>query len=220
MDISEHTLDTLKLAIPAFAGFMLLVVGVLALKRDRDIKALAGALGLQFAKRRAYDLEDTGLGVLTSGGDRDISNHISGLNAAGAAARFFDLKFRVGAGRGGSTYRLTVALFEFPRPLFPAFTLRQEGVFDRVGEAAGWEDIDIPGAEEFSGRYRLSGEDEAAIRAFWTPSRLASFSLPSGSKAEARGKYLALYKYQVKVDGRTYPAFMEEAKSAAAALAG
>ncbi len=91
---------------------------------------------------------------------------------------------------------------------------------DKLKAKLGWEDIDIPGETEFSEKYYLSGKDKEAVLAFWTPERIARFKPAHGGTMEANGKYLALYKFSVKIDGKTYPAFIEDAKAVAAGFAG
>jgi len=219
-NISESTLRMLQAMIPLGAGLLLLAVVILLYMRGRGIRRLAASMGMKFSGRAPYDLGETGLDVLTSGTDRALKNQLSGLGAAGAAARFFDLEFSSGYGRNKRTESLTVALFEFPKQLFPAFALRKEGLFDKLAAGLGWEDIDIRGAEGFSGRYYLSGKDKGAIQAFWTPRRLSAFELPARAMLEANGRYLAFYRRSASVSAGNYPKFIEEATSAAAALAG
>jgi hypothetical protein len=219
-NIDEKSVNMALWAIPLFAGAAALAAFAFIWWRKRNgVEGVADALGLPFAWEVPCDLKKTRLEIFSKGKYPKVTNQISGISAAGASARFFDYEFFVYRGREKDTYLLTAALFEFTQPLFPAFTLRAEGLFDKLKAVFGWEDIDIPGAEEFSGRYHLSGKDKAAILSFWTPARLAGFKLPARCAAEAGGRWLVFYRFAVSVDARSYPAFIEEAKAAAAALA-
>lgn len=219
-NIDEKAVNTALWVIPLFAGFAALTAfAFIWWRKRRGVEGVAQALGLLFAWEAPCDLGKTGLGIFNKGSDPKVSNQISGISAAGAAARFFDYEFFTYRGSKRDRCLLTAALFEFTEPLFPAFTLRAEGVADKLAAVFGWEDIDIPGAEEFSGRYHLSGKDKASILSFWTPARLAGFGLPARCTAEAGGRWLVFYRFAVSLDARSYPAFIEEAKAAAAALA-
>ena len=206
--------------IPLFAGAAALAAyAVIWWRKGRSVESVADALGLPFALNAPYDLERTGLDIFTKGFDREVTNQLSGISAAGAKARFFDYEFYYSGGGKKGKYLLTAALFEFEEPLLPEFTLRPERLFAKLAAEFGWEDIDIPGAEEFSGKYHLSGKDKAAISAFWTPARVRGFKLPARCTAEASGRWLTFYRYMVTLDAKSYPGFIEEAKAAAAALA-
>lgn len=219
-NIDENAVKTALWLIPAAAGALtLLAYALLWWRKSRSVESVADALGLAFAWRAPCDLEKTGLEIFNKGDEPTVTNQISGLSAAGATATFFDYQFYAYQAGKRYKYMLTAALFEFRKPLFPAFTLRPERLFDKLAGVFGWEDIDIAGAGEFSDKYHLSGKDAAAVRAFWTPSRTAAFKLPQRCTAEAGGRWLVFYRFAVSVDARSYPAFIGEAKAAAGSLA-
>lgn len=193
---------------------------VLTYRKKRWLEDFAAAKRLRFEPEVPYDLRGTGLKVFNEGYGFRLLRRISGITCAGAAASFFDYKFSVPGGRRDSTYTLAVALFEFKSDLFPAFTLRQEGILDELKALFGFYDIDVPGDREFCREYYLSGRDKEAVVAFWTPDRTKKFKLPARCRLEAGGRWLAIYRYAATVDEKNYEAFMEEAKAAAAVLAG
>lgn len=77
-------------------------------------------------------------------------------------------------GRGSGKHEETVAALESPRLSLPAFALRPERTIDRLIPTIGRQDIDFAGSPAFSHRYFLRGDDEAAIRALFTPARLGA----------------------------------------------
>ena len=188
-------------------------------RKRRWLEEFAGAKGLRFEPEVPDDLRGTGLEVFNKGSDFRLLNRISRINFSGAAASFFDYQFRVSGGREKGRYNLTAALFEFKSDLFPAFTLRREGILE-LKAVFGVYDIDVPADREFCREYFLSGRDKDAVIAFWTPGRSKRFKLPARCRLEAKGRYLAIYRYAASVDEKNYEAFMEEAKAAAAVLAG
>lgn len=218
-NIDENSLNTALWAIPAAAGALTLIAfGFIWWRKSRSVERVAEALGLGFAWCAPCDLKKTGLAIFNKGDDHTVTNQITGLGVPGAEARFFDYQFCVYGGRRPDKYMFTAALFEFQEPVFPAFKLRPEHIFDALAAGLGWEDIDIPGANEFSDKYHLSGKDAEAVRAFWTPARTAAFKLPRRCTAEANGRWLVFYRFAVSLDAKSYPGFIEEAKAAAASL--
>lgn len=188
-------------------------------RKHRWLEDFAAAKRLRFEPEIPGDLRGTGLKVFNEGYGFRVLRRISGVTCAGAAASFFDYKFSVPGGKRDSTYTLAVALFEFRSELFPAFALRQEGILDELKALFGFYDIDVPGDREFCREYYLSGGDKDAIVAFWTPARTKAFRLPGRCRLEAKGRWLAIYRYAATVDEKNYEAFLEEARAAAAVLA-
>jgi hypothetical protein len=58
----------------------------------------------------------------------------------------------------------------------PSFTMRPEHVFDRLGSALGFQDIDFADHSQFSKMYVLKGQDETAIREFFDQQMLDFFA--------------------------------------------
>lgn len=83
----------------------------------------------------------------------------------------FDLSY----GRGSGRHAATIAALESPRLAVPGFAVRPERTIDRLLPTLGHGDIDFEGNPVFSHRYFLRGKDEAAVRALFTPQRLAAF---------------------------------------------
>ncbi len=69
-------------------------------------------------------------------------------------------------GSGKSTSTSTIAAFKFANPL-PNFMLCGESFLWHVAEKLGYSDIDIEGAPDFSRRFFLHGENEAAVRSLF-----------------------------------------------------
>lgn len=198
---------------------VVLAAWLLTIRKKRWLEDFAAEKRLRFEPEVPQDLRGTGLKVFNEGYGFRVLRRISGITCAGAAASFFDYKFSVPGGKRDSTYTLAVALFEFKSELFPAFTLRQEGILDELKALFGFYDIDVPGDKEFCREYYLAGRDKEAVAAFWTPERTKRFKLPGRCRLEAKGRWLAIFRYAATVDEKNYEAFMEEAKAAAAALA-
>ncbi|MEM6395046.1 MAG: hypothetical protein AAF741_01770 [Bacteroidota bacterium] len=78
--------------------------------------------------------------------------------------------------------------------VLPQFWLRPETVLHKLGELLGRGDIDFVRFPKFSGRYRLTGDDEVFIRHHFNDELLHFFSVEKGWYAEGVGYYLILFQ--------------------------
>jgi hypothetical protein len=97
-------------------------------------------------------------------------SHVLQGNAGGGEVIIGDRT--VGAGKSQST--TTVFAFKFATP-FPPFMLVPENLLWHIAEKLGYSDIDIDGAPDFSRRFFLHGQDEAAVRALFKPEVTQAF---------------------------------------------
>jgi len=81
----------------------------------------------------------------------------------------FDYAYTTGSGKNRSTHHQTVAFFQSDALDLPEFVARPEGLFDKIGQVFGYQDIDLPMHPEFSRRFILRGADEGRIRDAFTP---------------------------------------------------
>ncbi len=94
-------------------------------------------------------------------------------------------------GKGGplntveTSAEISIALVTFRNTRLPHFTLETETLFDKIFEAAGYDDIDFPEYPEFSKRYLLRGKDPDLIRRFFSDAMLKWFEGYRGYHMEA-----------------------------------
>ena len=74
----------------------------------------------------------------------------------------------------------------------PKFTLDRERIFERISYLAGAQDIEL-GSNVFDKRFNLKGEDEKAIRAFFSPGCLAFLASHPVFHMESNGKALLIF---------------------------
>jgi len=171
-----------------------------ARKRTQELTQLAPQLGFTFMGKAwhgpTFDPRyKTCLLQRTRGGFRNVLVGVAG----GVETIVFDYWYSAGK----STVTQTIACFSQSKQL-PPFTLKPEGIFDRIGDAFVHNDIDFDSNPVFSERYALKSPDEQATRHLFTPSLLNQMEqLPSGMGwiIEANGSNLFLYR-----QGRTVPA--------------
>jgi len=150
----------------------------------------------------------------TRGGFKNVMiGSIDGLEAA-----LFDYTYMAGK----SSVTITLASFTQGKQL-PAFELRSESIFDRIGDALVHRDIDFDSNPEFSRRYFLRSPDEAGVRNLFTPTLLSYFEqIPSDRKwhVETSANTLIVYQYQQLMKAAELPLFLGDASAIARTIFG
>lgn len=109
-----------------------------------------------------------------------------------------DVTFDEGALLAAEVYHTTTQLLQLPFTI-PRFAIEQEGlfdkIFDRVMAFSGQKDIDFELFTKFSDKFLLKGDDEAAIRSFFTPKLIQFLEQESIYHIESNGEALLIFKY-------------------------
>lgn len=164
-------------------------------KRTLAMQAAAEGLGWRFEAKPAFAVVP-GLerfGLFNQGHSRQTRNLLAG-EKDGHRVAVFDYTYVVGAGKSQSVFRQTVVHVHSPGLALPAFVLRPEHIFHKIGEAFGYQDIDLEVDPDFSGRYLLRGQDEAAIRAAFDPMVREFYDRNAKSCTEGAGPDLLFWR--------------------------
>ena len=102
-----------------------------------------------------------------------------------------DIDFQEGEFHKHVSGQSTVALIELPEKA-PLFTIEKEHLFDRLAALAGFDDIDFKNFKKFSDTFRLKGEDETAIRNFFTPQLISFLENNTQYRIESSGNEILL----------------------------
>jgi len=105
----------------------------------------------------------------------------------------FEYRWTTGSGKSSQTHRIGGLLWTMERSL-PQFLLTPEGLWARLAAYFGGQDIDFAESPEFSRAYRLRGNDEAAVRALFTPARRQVFELLGSQHAAGAGQELMWWR--------------------------
>jgi len=110
-----------------------------------------------------------------------------------------DIVFDEGALLALEVYQTTVHVVRLPS-LIPRFIIDKEGLFnkmfDRVRVLSGSKkDINFSKHPGFSNKFQLSGEDEQAIRKFFTDDLIHFFEENEIHHIESNGEALMIFKY-------------------------
>ncbi len=168
-------------------------------KRREQLELLAEELGLVFQPDgdTQFQKQVSSFALFGQGGGRKFNNLIFGETDEVRIA-LFDYQFTTGSGKQKQTHRQTVASLQSPSLQCPQFTMRPEGMFDKIGGVFGMQDIDFESHPEFSNMFLLKG-DETQIREFFTPAVLSFFETQKGISVEARPGALIFYRARTRV---------------------
>ena len=132
-----------------------------------------------------------------------------------------DYRYTTGSGKNSSIHRQTVLVVRREGLALPAFELRPENVFHRIGSAFGYQDIDLESRPEFSKAYLLRGEDENAIRGLFADAGVVHhFEKNRGWSVDAAGEWIVVYRHGKRTKPDQLREFVREAERAASLLAG
>ncbi len=181
-------------------------------KRTEALAAAAKALGMDFCQ------ETEAVPVLTSirrlrlfqrGRRRKFSNVLHG-DRDGLRLAIFGYQFTTGSGKNQTTHRQTVFAVEAADLDSPAFEVRPEHVFHKIGQLMGYQDIDFPNDPEFSKKYIVRGENEGAVRDFLTPERIQVISRLGKVSVEGEGNRFVMYRARKRIKPETVKEFFDE----------
>jgi hypothetical protein len=184
-----------------FLGFVAVAVpiAVLAHRADKQrteaLRTLATSLGLQFAPTDDNGVQAGfgGFNLFQNGRHRTVRNIAYGP-LDDAEVMLFDYAYTTGGGKHRTTHHQTVAFFQSDALDLPEFVARPEGLFDKIGQVFGYQDIDLPLHPDFSRRYILRGADEGRVRDFFRPDVARFFEANPGLSVEAKSDRFILYR--------------------------
>jgi len=196
----QNMIILLVLGAAAVAGAGLFLSYRLDRKRAEALARLAADLRLAFTP----DGDETGLSehaalhLFSQGHSKKIRNLMRG-RVRDSDIAVFDYRYTVGAGKNRHTYSQTVISLHPQGRGLPAFSMRPEHVFHKIGSLVGYQDIDFETNPAFSKRYLLRGPDEAAVRNTFTMRVLMFFEAEEGLCVEADGRTLIVYRHSKRI---------------------
>ena len=190
------------------------VVSVREKKRTGRLEIVVGEMGLEFLALGDEQLLGRlgGFPLMNVGRKQELKNLVVGDTSQGKLA-LFDFRYITGHGKHQKTRRQTVIAMEAAElGQLPAFNMRPEGFWDRVGGAFGMKDVDFDEHADFSANFLLKGEDEETLRAFMDKDLLDFFADRPDLCCEARpGVFLYYRRYKrVVPEVHLLEAFLEE----------
>lgn len=164
-------------------------------ERTQAMQATAAQLGWQFAPVAPWNMIPwlDRFALFSQGHSKQIKNFMYG-EAEGVKAAVFDYVYVVGSGKNRTTYFQSVVYLEPQDVTLPVFSLRPEGLIQKMLSAFGYQDIDFGQRPEFSRQYILRGQDEAAIRTAFGDRLLDFYEGYPGTCTDAGGSQLFVFR--------------------------
>ena len=131
----------------------------------------------------------------------------------GGTASVFDYAYTVESGKNHTTFTQTVVAFHTPRLQLPFFALCPESFFSFIGEMFGYTDIDFATHPRFSDSFKLTGQNEIAIRQIFHPQALSFFEAIPKVRVDGGGNYLFIYVHDQTYQPENLNAFLNMALS-------
>ena len=131
--------------------------------------------------------------LFNQGRARKMKNLIQG-DSGEVNIAIFDYQYTTGSGKNSSTHSQSVVALQSSQLVCPDFTMRPENMFDKIGSALGFQDIDFESHPLFSKSFVLQSSDETAIRQYLTPSLLEFFQTKLGISVEAQSGTMFFYR--------------------------
>ena len=128
------------------------------------------------------------------------SNSLQGVDTENEAKwEIADIVFDEGAMLALEVYQTTVQVVHLPAQI-PSFIIDKEGFFDKIFNrvrvlSGASRDINFKRNPAFSSKFILSGEDETAIRSFFTDELLQFLAENEVHHIESNGEALMIFKY-------------------------
>ena len=183
-----------------FFAVLILIVSIFIIsvhqekKRTESLKQKAGMRGFGFQEKAGLEIISLSneFHLFSRGHSKRVRNLMQkdGIDSKEA---IFDYIYTTGSGKNRSVHRQTVYLFHSERLRLPAFAVRPEHLFHKIGQMFGYQDIDFEQFPEFSKKFILRGKDEAAIEKLFTQDVIGCFQQDKRVCAESAGKVLIVY---------------------------
>ena len=201
------------LIVLVFAGALYQSAAMGRRRRER-LRVLADQLNLSFdpAGGGVLEREFARFHLFQQGRSRRAHNLLYG-GAAEREVLIFDYEYLVGGGKSQHTYRQSVIALPLGRATLPDFEVRPENIFDKIGAAFGYQDIDFPERPGFSSRYLVRGKDEEAVRTLFDGRRIEAFESVRGVSVEGGGAWIVVYHAGKRKSSLELSALLEEARA-------
>lgn len=139
--------------------------------RANKIEALARSLGYTFRSRAIAADSELVIGCYLgeTGSKPTVSNVLEVARTPELKFILFDYAYTTDNGETSTTTHQTIARIQAPLLKLPSFLLFPETIFSRIKVLFGGADVNFPDSPGFSDTYILRGQDEAALRAIFSP---------------------------------------------------
>lgn len=201
-----------------FGAFALFVGGGIlysmhqAKKRREGFIQAAEQMGLQSYPDGDSELFDrfAGFRLFSKGRARKMKNVVQG-DSGEVKIAIFDYQYTTGSGKQTRTHYQSVISLQSQEIRCPDFTMRPEGMLDKIGGAIGLQDIDFDSHPNFSKMFVLKSSNQTAIREYFKPPLLEFFETKKGISVEAAHGALFFYRPSKKISPEEIKDYLAQA---------
>ena len=183
--------------------------------RADKIAKVAASLGLTYRRKPTPDdlRLPSGCHLMEIGRGHTVGIVLEAAKTPELAFTLFDFNYTTGSGRSSTTYRQTVSRMESSLLRLPSFILFPETIFSVLGESIlGRKDIDFSDSPVFSNAFVLRGDDDAAIRAVFSPQLRKALEATPKLTIEGTGDHLFIFRAGVRLKAEEFAATIEQDK--------
>lgn len=151
----------------------LLISRAFAKKQADAFRQAASSLGIEYLHTEAGPLRQlVGQVPMFSKGKGHKFRYVMRATVADLNVYLARVQYRTGSGKNQSTHTVSVSAFHMTNDLTPNFELRPENSFlHKFASFFGQHDIDFEDDRLFSDSFVLKGDNEVAVRDFFTDER-------------------------------------------------
>lgn len=182
-DGTSHAIFVWSIVLGSIAGGLSIVGLVLWLifryekKRTAELAIVADEIGMQFtpgADERLLPVLQQ-FRLFNQGHSRRMKNVMRAVTDQ-LNLTIFDYQYTTGGGQNSHTHSRTLVALESTAFQIPQFSVRPEGLGDKLAAKLGFQDIDFDQHPDFSAKFVLQSNDENAARRFFTTQILDLFA--------------------------------------------
>jgi len=195
-----------------FAGGAMWYSHRMAKKRREAFIETAEEMGLQSYPDGDPELMNrfAGFKLFSQGRGRRMKNVVQG-DSGEVKIAIFDYQYTTGSGKQSRTHYQSIVSLQSREIQCPDFTMRPEGMFDKIGSKMGFQDIDFDTHPEFSKMFVLKSSNEPAIREYFKPPLLEFFESKKGISVEAGDGALFFYRPSKKIKAEEIKDYLGQA---------
>ena len=181
-------------------------------ERVKEFAAVAKKLGLEFFPEGDPELlESLGeFSLFRLGYAHKLKPLIRG-RTQNLDAAIFNYRYTTGGGDASSTFQQTMICLESSSLDLPAFELRPSGFGRRLAKLFGSKHVEFQEYPSFAKKYVVRGDDEEALREFFSPEVIEQLESTEGLHVMGQGGRLVFYRPSKRLRGYELRPFLEEA---------
>jgi len=191
-------------------GIASLIDNYMARVKIKKIREVARSLGFTYRSRPTPTDRELPVGCYLAkvGYQRTVSNVLEVVDTEELNFILFDFDYSAGK----ATFSQTIARMRAPLLKLPSFILFPETIFSKMGVMLGLTDINFPDSSKFSDRYILRGQDEAALRAIFSPALRHALETLDHLTIEGADDVLFIFRERRLVEPEEISSLVEEDK--------